>query len=90
MRSECHLCTSATVRPDGRPHAVPVGVTVGASAGVVRVITRKSSRKVTNILAWGGEPCGRVSGRRWLLGHAQRHDGCTEGLQPFSWTATVS
>ncbi|MFJ8385605.1 pyridoxamine 5'-phosphate oxidase family protein [Streptomyces sp. NPDC094438] len=49
--SERHLCTLTTLRPDGRPHVVPVGVTVDADAGVARVITRKSSKKVANILA---------------------------------------
>lgn len=53
--SEYHLCTLTTLRPNGRPHVVPVGVTVDAAAGVARVITRKSSRKVANILASGGE-----------------------------------
>ncbi|MEU9120542.1 PPOX class F420-dependent oxidoreductase [Streptomyces sp. NPDC048506] len=66
--NEYHLCTLTTIRPDGRPHVVPVGVTVDASAGVARVITRKSSRKVANILAWGSEArvavC-QVDGGRW-------------------------
>ncbi|MET8690500.1 PPOX class F420-dependent oxidoreductase [Streptomyces sp. NPDC004732] len=66
--NEYHLCTLTTVRPDGRPHVVPVGVTVDGSAGVARVITRKSSRKVANVLAWGGEArvavC-QVDGGRW-------------------------
>ncbi|MGW1123833.1 pyridoxamine 5'-phosphate oxidase family protein [Streptomyces sp. NPDC002526] len=66
--NEYHLCTMTTLRPDGRPHVVPVGVTVDAAAGVARVITRKSSRKVANILAWGGEArvavC-QVDGGRW-------------------------
>ncbi|MFH8359555.1 pyridoxamine 5'-phosphate oxidase family protein [Streptomyces anulatus] len=66
--SECHLCTLTTLRPNGRPHVVPVGVTVDAVAGVARVITRKSSRKVANILAGGGEArvavC-QVDGGRW-------------------------
>ncbi|MEU5546989.1 PPOX class F420-dependent oxidoreductase [Streptomyces sioyaensis] len=66
--TEYHLCTLTTMRPDGRPHVVPVGVTVDASAGVARVITRKSSRKVANILARGSEArvavC-QVDGGRW-------------------------
>ncbi|MFE3600764.1 pyridoxamine 5'-phosphate oxidase family protein [Streptomyces sp. NPDC059142] len=66
--SEYHLCTLTTLRPDGRPHVVPVGVTIDAPAGVARVITRKSSRKVANVLAWGGEArvavC-QVDGGRW-------------------------
>ncbi|MCZ4118082.1 pyridoxamine 5'-phosphate oxidase family protein [Streptomyces sp. H39-S7] len=66
--NEYHLCTITTLRPDGRPHVVPVGVTVDAAAGLARVITRKSSRKVTNILA-GGEGARvavcQVDGGRW-------------------------
>ena len=66
--NEYHLCTLTTLRPDGRPHVVPVGVTVDAVAGVARVITRKSSRKVANILAGGGTAqvavC-QVDGGRW-------------------------
>ncbi|MFJ2818482.1 pyridoxamine 5'-phosphate oxidase family protein [Streptomyces sp. NPDC087294] len=66
--SEYHLSTLTTLRPDGRPHVVPVGVTVDAVAGVARVITRKSSRKVANILAGGSEVrvavC-QVDGGRW-------------------------
>ncbi|MFJ8748737.1 pyridoxamine 5'-phosphate oxidase family protein [Streptomyces sp. NPDC102441] len=66
--SERHLCTLTTLRPDGRPHVVPVGVTVDVAAGVARIITRKSSRKVANILASGGEAlvavC-QVDGGRW-------------------------
>ncbi|QKW51533.1 pyridoxamine 5'-phosphate oxidase family protein [Streptomyces buecherae] len=66
--NEYHLCTLTTIRPDGRPHVVPVGVTVDAAAGVARVITRKSSRKVANVLAGGGDArvavC-QVDGGRW-------------------------
>jgi PPOX class probable F420-dependent enzyme len=77
--SECHLCTLTTVRPDGSLHVVPVGVTVDADAGVARVITRKSSKKVANIL--GAQPgqarvavC-QVDGGRWatLEGTAEVH-----------------
>ncbi|MFF2025262.1 pyridoxamine 5'-phosphate oxidase family protein [Streptomyces sp. NPDC058171] len=66
--SEYHLCTLTTLRPDGRPHVVPVGVTLDAAAGVARVITRRSSRKVANILA-ADEPARvavcQVDGGRW-------------------------
>ncbi|MFD7580539.1 pyridoxamine 5'-phosphate oxidase family protein [Kitasatospora sp. NPDC059817] len=66
--SEYHLCTLTTLRPDGRPHVVPVGVTLDAAAGVARVITRKSSRKVANVLAADGlarvAVC-QVDGGRW-------------------------
>ncbi|MEV3853088.1 TIGR03618 family F420-dependent PPOX class oxidoreductase [Streptomyces sp. NPDC050095] len=66
--NEYHLCTLTTLRPDGRPHVVPVGVTIDAAAGVARVITRKSSKKVANVLAAGGAArvavC-QVDGGRW-------------------------
>ncbi|MBT2487801.1 PPOX class F420-dependent oxidoreductase [Streptomyces sp. ISL-96] len=65
---EYHLCTLTKLRPDGRPHVVPVGVTVDAATGVARIITRKSSRKVANILAGGSTArvavC-QVDGGRW-------------------------
>nr|WP_079071535.1 TIGR03618 family F420-dependent PPOX class oxidoreductase [Streptomyces yokosukanensis] len=65
---EYHLCTLTTLRPDGRPHVVPVGVTIDADAGIARVITRKSSRKVANVLMGGGAArvavC-QVDGGRW-------------------------
>ena len=66
---EYHLCTLTTVRPDGSPHVVPVGVTVDADAGIARVITRKSSKKVANILAAQPGPARvavcQVDGGRW-------------------------
>ncbi|MFE2498580.1 pyridoxamine 5'-phosphate oxidase family protein [Streptomyces scopuliridis] len=66
--NEYHLCTLTTLRPDGRPHVVPVGVTVDTVTGVARIITRKSSRKVANILAGGSTArvavC-QVDGGRW-------------------------
>ncbi|MFE3861863.1 TIGR03618 family F420-dependent PPOX class oxidoreductase [Streptomyces goshikiensis] len=66
--NEYHLCTLTTLRPDGRPHVVPVGVTVDVAAEVARIITRKSSKKVANILAGGGlarvAVC-QVDGGRW-------------------------
>ncbi|MEU6295269.1 pyridoxamine 5'-phosphate oxidase family protein [Streptomyces erythrochromogenes] len=66
--SEYHLCTLTTLRPDGRPHVVPVGVTLDPASGVARVITRKSSKKVANILACDGPArvavC-QVDGGRW-------------------------
>src|SRR5215203_2196150 len=67
--NEYHLCTLATVRPDGRPHVVPVGVTVDAGEDVARVNTRKGSKKVANIQA--EKPDGarvavcQVDGGRW-------------------------
>lgn len=66
--NEYHLCTLTTLRPDRRPHVVPVGMEVDAAAGVARVITRKSSRKLANVLAGGGAArvavC-QVDGGRW-------------------------
>ncbi|MFJ4800100.1 pyridoxamine 5'-phosphate oxidase family protein [Streptomyces murinus] len=66
--SEYHLCTLTTLRPDGRPHVVPVGVTIDPAAGLARVITRKSSKKVANVLSGGGSAhvavC-QVDGGRW-------------------------
>ncbi|MFJ6101849.1 pyridoxamine 5'-phosphate oxidase family protein [Streptomyces sp. NPDC092359] len=66
--NEYHLCTLTTLLPDGRPHVVPVGVTVDPTSGIARVITRKSSRKVANILAGGTQGCVavcQVDGGRW-------------------------
>ncbi|WP_328940942.1 PPOX class F420-dependent oxidoreductase [Streptomyces sp. NBC_00250] len=67
--AERHLCTLTTLRTDGRPHVVPVGVTLDAELGVARVITRKSSKKVANVLS---SPTGearvavcQVDGGRW-------------------------
>jgi PPOX class probable F420-dependent enzyme len=76
---EYHLCTLTTVRPDGSPHVVPVGVTVDVDAGVARVITRKSSRKVANVLAAQPDQARaavcQVDGGRWatLEGPAAVH-----------------
>jgi len=66
---ERHLTTLTTLRSDGRPHVVPVGVTVDAAAGVARIITRKSSRKIANVLAAQSEGARvavcQVDGPRW-------------------------
>ncbi|GAA0658537.1 TIGR03618 family F420-dependent PPOX class oxidoreductase [Streptomyces thermocarboxydovorans] len=66
---ERHLCTLTTLRPDGTPHVVPVGVTYDPDARLARVITRKTSRKVRNVLAAGpeGAPVAvcQVDGGRW-------------------------
>ncbi|WP_024756054.1 pyridoxamine 5'-phosphate oxidase family protein [Streptomyces exfoliatus] len=67
--NERHLCTLTTLQGDGRPHVVPVGVTLDAERGMARIITRKSSRKIANILgAAAGEArvavC-QVDGGRW-------------------------
>ncbi|MCQ4044139.1 pyridoxamine 5'-phosphate oxidase family protein [Streptantibioticus rubrisoli] len=50
---EPHYCTLTTPRPDGTPHVVAVGATYDPETGLARVITRKTSRKVHNILAAG-------------------------------------
>ncbi|HCA86350.1 MAG TPA: nitrilase [Streptomyces sp.] len=67
--AEYHLCTLTTLRPDGTPHVVPVGVTFDPEQGVARVITRKTSRKVRNVLAAGPEGARvavcQVSRGRW-------------------------
>ncbi|WP_030547597.1 pyridoxamine 5'-phosphate oxidase family protein [Streptomyces albus] len=67
--AERHLCTITTLRPDGTPHVVPVGVTFDAEQGIARVITRKTSRKVRNILAAGPDGARvavcQVSRGRW-------------------------
>ncbi|MCT7354859.1 TIGR03618 family F420-dependent PPOX class oxidoreductase [Streptomyces sp. 15-116A] len=64
-----HLCTLTTLRPDGTPHVVPVGVTYDPEARLARVITRRTSRKVRNVLAAGpeGAPVAvcQVDGGRW-------------------------
>lgn len=66
---ERHLCTLATARPGGPPHAVPVGATLDPETGVARVITSGTSYKARLIARSG--PSGalvaltQVDGRRW-------------------------
>lgn len=66
---EYHLCTLTTLRQNGTPHVVPVGVTYDPHAGLARIITKKSSRKVANILAAGPDGARvavcQVGTRRW-------------------------
>ncbi|MFE9256119.1 TIGR03618 family F420-dependent PPOX class oxidoreductase [Streptomyces sp. NPDC006879] len=67
---ERHLGTLTTHRPDGTPHVVPVGVTYDPRQRVARVITRKTSKKVRNVLAGGPQGiraavC-QLAGARWL------------------------
>ncbi|MFC5719591.1 pyridoxamine 5'-phosphate oxidase family protein [Streptomyces gamaensis] len=66
---ERHLCSLTTLRPDGTPHVVPVGATYDPDTRTARVITRKTSRKVTNVLAAGsaGAPVAlcQFEGPRW-------------------------
>ena len=67
--SERHLCTFATVRADGRPHAVPVGVALDPEERCAWVITSGTSYKARHIA--GGPAAGvpvavcQVDGRRW-------------------------
>ncbi|MFB6947419.1 pyridoxamine 5'-phosphate oxidase family protein [Streptomyces sp. NPDC060286] len=66
---EHHLCTLATLRPDGTPHVAPVGVTYDPGAGLARIITGKGRRKVANVLAAGADGARvavcQVDRRRW-------------------------
>ena len=65
--TERHLCTLATVRPDGTPHVVPVGATYDPETGLARVITSGASAKARRIAAAGSLPAAltQVDGRRW-------------------------
>jgi PPOX class probable F420-dependent enzyme len=66
---ERHVCTLATLRPDGTPHVVPVGATLDAAAGLARVITSAGSAKARHVerAGPGGLPVAvtQVDGRRW-------------------------
>ncbi|MDL4774303.1 MULTISPECIES: TIGR03618 family F420-dependent PPOX class oxidoreductase [Thermomonosporaceae] len=66
---ERHVCTLATLRPDGTPHVVPVGATLDAAAGLARVITSAGSAKARHVERAGpdGLPVAitQVDGRRW-------------------------
>jgi PPOX class probable F420-dependent enzyme len=67
--AERHLATLTTMRADGTPHVVPVGFTWDPEALVVRVITRRTSRKVANLMAGGDRARGAVcqlDRARWL------------------------
>ena len=65
--TERHLCTLATVRPDGTPHVVPVGAVYDPEAGLVRIITSGASLKARRVLAAGSLPAAvtQIDGRRW-------------------------
>jgi PPOX class probable F420-dependent enzyme len=65
--TERHLCTLATVRPDGTPHVVPVGAVYDPETGLLRIITSGSSLKARRILAAGSLPAAvtQIDGRRW-------------------------
>lgn len=78
--TERHLCTLATVRPDGTPHVIPVGVTLDVDSGIARVICSRRSKKA-RLAGEAGEKgaavavC-QVDGRRWstLEGRAVLRD----------------
>lgn len=66
---ERHYATLTTRRPDGTPHVVPVSATFEPGTGTARVVARRTSKKVRNVLAAGGEGmrvalC-QVDGGRW-------------------------
>ncbi|GGT05367.1 PPOX class F420-dependent enzyme [Nonomuraea spiralis] len=63
---ERHLCTLATARPGGPPHAVPVGATLDLETATARVITSGTSHKARLIGEDGAlvSLC-QVDGRRW-------------------------
>lgn len=65
--TERHLCSLATVRPDGTPHLVPVGAVYDPATGLARIITSRTSAKARRILAAGALPAAvtQVAGRRW-------------------------
>lgn len=67
--TERHLCTLATVRADGRPHAVPVGVVLDHEERCAWVITNRASYKARQIAAGPetGVPvaASQVDGKRW-------------------------
>jgi PPOX class probable F420-dependent enzyme len=66
---EQQYSTLTTFRPDGTPHVVPVSVTYEPAIRTARVVTRRTSRKVRNVLAAGAAGmrvalC-QVDRRRW-------------------------
>ena len=67
--TERHLCTLATVRADGRPHAVPVGVALDEEDRCAWVITSRASFKARHIAAAGAAGLAvavcQVDGARW-------------------------
>lgn len=54
--TERHICSLASVRPDGTPHLVPVGAVYDPSTGVARIITSGTSTKARRILRAGTLP----------------------------------
>ena len=63
--TERHLCTLATVRSDGRPHAVPVGVALDHEERCAWVITSPTSRKALNLGDGGPVAACQVDRARW-------------------------
>lgn len=65
--TERHICTLATVRPDGTPHLVPVGAVYDPATGVARIITSGTSAKARRIAAAGSLPVAltQVDRARW-------------------------
>jgi F420H(2)-dependent biliverdin reductase len=65
--TERHICTLASVRPDGTPHLVPVGAVYDPATGLARVITSGTSTKARRILAAGTLPVAvtQVDRGRW-------------------------
>lgn len=63
--TERHLCTMATVLPDGTPHNVPVGVVLDHDERCAWVITSRASRKARTLAVAGPVAACQVDGRRW-------------------------
>ncbi|WP_194898240.1 TIGR03618 family F420-dependent PPOX class oxidoreductase [Catenulispora pinisilvae] len=65
--TERHICSLASVRPDGTPHLVPVGVVYDPATGLARIITSSTSAKARRIAAAGTLPVAvtQVDGARW-------------------------
>ena len=65
--TERHICSLATVRPDGTPHLVPVGVVYDPETGLARIITSGTSAKARRISAAGTLPVAvtQVDRGRW-------------------------
>jgi PPOX class probable F420-dependent enzyme len=65
--TERHICTLASVRPDGTPHLVPVGAVYDPATGVARIITSGTSAKARRIAAAGSLPVAltQVDRGRW-------------------------
>jgi PPOX class probable F420-dependent enzyme len=60
-----HLCTLATVRADGRPHAVPVGATLDLDERCAWVITNAGSVKARHLAEPSPVAICQVDGGQW-------------------------